>query len=161
LNHKNFKIGSAKDYSIDLDRAYGGPNLMFTVPQSTNKIKFDLKHMSKYPVTTTLKGLLLYQIVAYDDQNFLYVGASETKLWIEKCTTNTNKVLCSPFYDSKISNPPTLLSAKQRNNGDVIVVWVEDGQYGDFTVLTIRGGKVNPIRTIFGDSWRYSSITIA
>lgn len=82
MNHKNFKIGSAKDYSIDLDRAYGGPNLMFTVPQSTNKIKFDLKHMSKYPVTTTLKGLLLYQIVAYDDQNFLYVGASETKLWI-------------------------------------------------------------------------------
>jgi len=65
-----------------LDRAYGGPNLMFTAPKSTEKIKFDLQHMAKYPVTTTLKGLSLYQIVAYDDQSFLYVGASDANVTI-------------------------------------------------------------------------------
>jgi hypothetical protein len=80
--------------------------------------------MIKYPVATTLKGLLLYQIAAYDDQSFLYIGASATNITIEKCSTDNTGVVCSPFYNSKVSNPPTLLSARKRNNGDVIVAWV-------------------------------------
>jgi len=107
-----------------LDRAYGGPNLLYTPPQSTDKIKFDLKHINKYSVTTALKGLLLYQIVAYDDQSFLYVGLSNTNASIEKCSSAANAVTCVPFYNSRVSNTPTLLSARKRDNGDVIVVWV-------------------------------------
>jgi hypothetical protein len=48
ITSKHFKTEPGRQFSINLEDIYGGPNLRYSTPASTDKVQYTLEHMNQY-----------------------------------------------------------------------------------------------------------------